>query len=385
MFVDRSSMCKHGAQGGQTGSAVTQINEATHEPVCTVPSQSRSQCSAASCGQNFGPCCRQSFCLSQEQLPSQTVQPYSGVLERCQKWCSAGRRPHADVWRRIWEWFRDIGEEAHVDSVTKCKAHLSKAEQAKLDETGHATAAGNEWADELAKEGEREDSFQTVLCDMYKAAVKTSRAIISYIGSFILQAKGGERWPDVVTPLEKWCAKDESVEARGPESGSRRTGWHARKGNGAAVRVAGMQAMVRRRQSWLALNAWGIQQRHCRSRQGPSVTSWLRRAGSCGAAGAEQGHPTSRRSLPSRAWGNRGLSSVCAKHTLAVEQLASQGKPFSWVAKAIHCASMGKDGGKATKGISATKLDWPSSSKQLIGSARQKRSQEIPLTRSTFS
>ena len=209
MFLDRSSMCKHGAQGGQTGSAVTQINEATHEPVCTVPSQSRSQCSAASCGQNFGPCCRQSFCLSQEQLPSQTVQPYSGVLERCQKWCSAGRRPHADVRRRIWEWFRDIGEEAHVDSVTKCKAHLSKAEQAKLDETGHATAAGNEWADELAKEGEREDSFQTVLCDMYKAAVKTSRAIISYIGSFILQAKGGERWPDVVTPPEKWCAKDE--------------------------------------------------------------------------------------------------------------------------------------------------------------------------------
>ena len=73
------------------------------------------------------------------------------------KWCTAARRPDADVWRRIWECFRDIGDEAHIDSVTTCKAHLSKAEQAKLDEAGRFTAAGNERADELAKEGARDD------------------------------------------------------------------------------------------------------------------------------------------------------------------------------------------------------------------------------------
>ena len=54
--------------------------------------------------------------------------------------------------------------------MTKCKAHLSKAERTKLDETGRFMAAGNERADELAKEGARDDSFQSILCDTYKAA-----------------------------------------------------------------------------------------------------------------------------------------------------------------------------------------------------------------------
>ena len=109
------------------------------------------------------------------------------------------RRPHADVWRRIWDCFRDIGDEAHVDSVAKCKAHLSKAERAKLDGTGRFMAAGNERADELAKEGARDDSFQSILC----------KAIIGHVGVLILQAKVGERWPDVTAPPQGWDEKDE--------------------------------------------------------------------------------------------------------------------------------------------------------------------------------
>ena len=83
-----------------------------------------------------------------------------------------------------------MGEEAHIDSVTKCEEHLSKEEQAKLDEAGRVTAAGNECAHRLAKEGARDGSLQSILFDTYKAAVETSRAIISYIGNFILRAKG---------------------------------------------------------------------------------------------------------------------------------------------------------------------------------------------------
>ena len=93
-------------------------------------------------------------------------------LERWPKWCTAARRPHADVWRRIWDCFRDIGDEAHVDSVAKCKAHLSKAERAKLDGTCRFMAAGNQRADELAKEGARDDSFQSILYDTYKASCR---------------------------------------------------------------------------------------------------------------------------------------------------------------------------------------------------------------------
>ena len=137
-------------------------------------------------------------------------------LERGPKWCTAARRPHADAWRRIWDSFRDIGEEAHVDSVAKCKAHLSKAERAKLDETGRFLVAGNERADELAKEGARDDSFQSILHDTYKGAVETCKAIIGYIGSFILQAKGGERWPDVAAPPLGWDEKDERWERAEP-------------------------------------------------------------------------------------------------------------------------------------------------------------------------
>ena len=80
----------------------------------------------------------------------------------------------------------------------KCKAHLSKSEQAGLHDASHIIAAGNEGEDELAKEGTRDDSFQSILYDAHNAAVEASRAIINYIGNIIRRAKGGERWPDVV-------------------------------------------------------------------------------------------------------------------------------------------------------------------------------------------
>ena len=98
---------------------------------------------------------------------------------------------------------------AHTDSVTKCKAHLSKAARARLDETARFMATGNERTDELPTEGARENTFQALLCDWYKAVVETSRAFTSHKGSFILRAKGGERWPDVVVPLRGWGEKDD--------------------------------------------------------------------------------------------------------------------------------------------------------------------------------
>ena len=115
------------------------------------------------------------------------------------------------MWRRKWESFRDIGVEAHIDSVTKCDAHMYNAEHAKRDEAAESWRQA-QWADELAREGAREVTFQAALCDMYNAAVKTSRASISNIGSFILQAKGGERWTDVAAPHQDWGEKDERWE-----------------------------------------------------------------------------------------------------------------------------------------------------------------------------
>ena len=136
-------------------------------------------------------------------------------LGRGRKWCSVGRRPHADVWRRIWERFRDIAKEAHIESVTKCKAHLSKSEQARMIQATSSRQA-DERADELAEEGARDDSFQFIVYDTYNAAIETSRAIISYIRYFILRAKGGKRWSDVVAPPQGWDEKDERWKRAAP-------------------------------------------------------------------------------------------------------------------------------------------------------------------------
>ena len=106
------------------------------------------------------------------------------------------------------------------DPVTKCKAHLSKAERARLNDAGRFVATGNEREDELAKEGAREDTFQAVLCDWPKAAVKTSRVIVSYIGNFILREKGRERRPDVVLPPQEWGDKERALETLGTDAGA---------------------------------------------------------------------------------------------------------------------------------------------------------------------
>ena len=99
-----------------------------------------------------------------------------------------------------------------MDSVTKCKAHLTKAERAKLSDEGRLTAAGNEWADRLAKDGAGDDSFQAVLCDWYKTAARTCTGIITYIGNFILRAKTGDRWPDVTPPPQEWQREGRTLE-----------------------------------------------------------------------------------------------------------------------------------------------------------------------------
>ena len=160
-----------------------------------VPCRSLFQCSGVLYGQNCGHCGRPSSCRNQEQRSHRTVQQCTeawnvgrnGAQRRGDRTLTCGGKSGNAS--------RTLETEAHIDSVTKCKAHLSKVERAKLDETGRFMAAGNERADELAKEEARDDSFQSILCDTYKGAVETCKAIISYIGSFILRAKGGERWP----------------------------------------------------------------------------------------------------------------------------------------------------------------------------------------------
>ena len=94
----------------------------------TVPCRCRSQCSDVPSGENYGQLC-QAITLSE---PGATfVSDCATVLRGLDRGPKGAqqRRPHADVWRRIWERFQDIGNEAHIDSVTKCKAHQVRASQ----------------------------------------------------------------------------------------------------------------------------------------------------------------------------------------------------------------------------------------------------------------
>ena len=305
LFVDGSLLSKYGAQGGQAGWAVAQVDETTHELVCSahgampisLPVQRRIMRAEL-------------WALLQALILSEPgaafISDCAAVLRglmRGEKWCTAGRRPHADVWRGIWRRFRDIGKEAHVDSVTKCKAHLAKAERAKLSDEGRLAAAGNEWADRLAKDGAGDDSFQAVLCDWYKTAARTCTDIITYIGNFILRAKTGDRWPDVTLPPKDWGEKDGRWKrviltlARPTSPGS---DW---EGNGFATTVAGTRVMIHPKQSWLTRSVSGTLLWRWETRQGLSCTCWYKRAVSCGVADVEPGQPNSRRSLAIRAWG----------------------------------------------------------------------------------
>ena len=204
-----------------------------------VPCRSRSQCSDVSCGQHYGHCGRRLSCLSQERRASLTVQRCPEAWNdgpKCAQQCEGHMLTCGVESGNVSE---TLGMKPTSTRCRKCKAHLSKSEQAKLDEAARLTTAGNAWADELAKEGARDDSFQSILYDTYKAAVETSNGIIDYIGNFILRAKGGGRWPDVVTPPQGWDEKDERWK-------------HATsKDNRTAKRVASTQVRGPRRQNWL--------------------------------------------------------------------------------------------------------------------------------------
>ena len=253
------------------------------------------------------------------------------------------------MWRQIWDCFRDIGDEAHIDSVSKCKAHLSKAEQAKLDEAGRFTTAGNERADELAKEGVRDDSFQSILGDTYKGAVVTCKAIIGHNRSFILRAKGGERWPDVVTPPQGWDEKDERWKRAKPILARphvlRRSGrqWHCEVCDKRASGGAAKAKLVRTEcvgHPATALGEHTTPQCHLLAQTGSYV--WCCR---CGARAAKFAKKLGRTvCLASE------VSRVCTKQSLAPERLAPQGKSLSWITETVHDASVGQVAAKLPRG-----------------------------------
>ena len=373
LFVDGSLLSKYGAQGGQAGWAVAQVDETTHELVCSahgampisLPVQRRIMRAELWA-------LLQALTLSEPGAAF--ISDCAAVLRgltRGEKWCTAGRRPHADVWREIWQRFRDIGREAQVDSVTKCKAHLTKAERAKLNDEGRLDAAGNEWADRLAKDGAGDDSFQAVLCDWYKTAARTCTDIITYIGNFILRAKTGDRWTDVTPPPQEWQEKDERWKRVKPTLANTRISWFGSGSNGAATSVAGTRVMVHQERCWFALSVLDTLLWRWETRQGLSCICWYRQAVLCGVADVELERPSSRRGLANRAWDDRGLRSMHEAYACC-RMVGTPRRTDSMDRRSCSLRKRGPNGDWFTKESTWPKLRGASSDRQLSACGKRK-------------
>ena len=132
-------------------------------------------------------------------------------LRHCASWCRTGREVvHRWTKATCGRVARDLAALPRHRKGGACGLRDEvQSPPAKLDDEGRLAAAGNEWADRLAKDGAGDDSFQAVMCDWYKTAARTCTDIITYIGNFILRAKTGDRWPDVTPPPHEWQEQDE--------------------------------------------------------------------------------------------------------------------------------------------------------------------------------
>ncbi|CAK0878174.1 unnamed protein product, partial [Prorocentrum cordatum] len=91
--------------------------------------------------------------------PGQVYTDHKGIVEglqRGERWCTSWKRPHADLWRRIWHKVKDLDLDIHC--VKHVKAHRSKSRIGQLEGEDLKIAKGNSEVDLLAKVGAEMDA-----------------------------------------------------------------------------------------------------------------------------------------------------------------------------------------------------------------------------------
>ncbi|CAK0822508.1 unnamed protein product, partial [Prorocentrum cordatum] len=86
--------------------------------------------------------------------PGHVFTDHKGIVEglqRGERWCTSWKRPHADLWRRIWHKVKDMDLDIHC--VKHVKAHRSKSRIGQLEGEDLKIAKGNSEVDLLAKVG----------------------------------------------------------------------------------------------------------------------------------------------------------------------------------------------------------------------------------------
>ncbi len=134
-------------------------------------------------------------------------------VARGKRWCCQARRPHADVWRRIWHILDDVGVGPAGVEVLKCRSHTSAATRRGMTESEQFVAAGNDVADQYAKQGAEADPFEACRATAEKDACRQVCEALKFVGIFAEHAKVDGKWPDV-TPWPPRAAHRADADGR---------------------------------------------------------------------------------------------------------------------------------------------------------------------------
>ena len=126
-------------------------------------------------------------------------------IARGRRWCTYSKRPHADIWKKIWSALADIGIGEDGATFLKVRAHVARG-RAQLEEApARRVLAANAAADAWAKEGAAEGTnimLRYVAQAVGDQAEKVKGALDLTAGLAKEVLSKEERWPDV-TPLPR--------------------------------------------------------------------------------------------------------------------------------------------------------------------------------------
>ncbi|CAK0809345.1 unnamed protein product, partial [Prorocentrum cordatum] len=132
--------------------------------------------------------------------PGRVYTDHKGIVEglqRGERLCTSWKRPHADLWRRIWHKVKDMDLDIHC--VKHVKAHRSKSRIEQLEGEDLKIAKGSSEVDLLAKAGAEMDAHYGKHHALEDLAGRV-RWALQNIGWWY--QKMGGTWPDV-PPKEK--------------------------------------------------------------------------------------------------------------------------------------------------------------------------------------
>ena len=108
-------------------------------------------------------------------------------LRRGRRWCVAGNRSHADVWRQIWNPLDDVFPDLVGFQAVKIQSH-SKALLETEDPHVRSLARGNQLADEAAKEGTPMAPRPVGVAMAYKKKYDDVQAVLKFVADLTVRA-----------------------------------------------------------------------------------------------------------------------------------------------------------------------------------------------------